>query len=356
MPISTYDGEKYAREIRRTYAQAERDTIRMLANTLGSGQGREDWAQIKLRQLQQVRGKISNEVIDNLDVDDKVRDAVEQAYRDGSDAGITDLRKLKRKGADIGDIDTSFGKMNSRAIEAAAKEAVGNLESTHIRILRQADDIYRQAVSEAQRSVLTGTATRREASQKVLNKFANQGITGFVDDAGRHWNLSSYSEMAVRTSTGRSAVNGHLDRMQQNGRDLVIVSDHAEECPLCRPWEGRILSISGNDSRYPSVDDARGGGLFHPNCRHSINAYVSGLTEKPTRTGDSSGYKLRQDQRYNERHIRKWKRRKAAAMDESVEQKAQSKISEWQARQRDLIESNDDLKRLYYREQIEEAR
>jgi len=356
MPISPADGEQYAREIRRIYAQAERDTISMLADTLGSDTYREDWAQLKLRQLEDVRGRISSEVIDELDVDDKVRDAVEKAYRDGSDAAIADLRKVKRKGADIGDINTGFGTMNRRAIDAAAQEAVGNLQSTHIRILRQADDVYRKAVSEAQTSVLTGTATRREASQKVLNKFANQGVTGFIDDAGRSWNLSSYSEMAVRTSTGRSAVNGHLDRMQQNGRDLVSVSDHAEECPLCRPWEGRVLSISGQSSDYPSVDAARSAGLFHPNCRHTLGAYISGLTNIPQKTKDSSGYKLRQQQRYNERGIRKWKRRKSSAMDDETEQYAQSKISAWQEKQRELVNSTDDLKRLYYREQIDQAR
>jgi len=144
--------------------------------------------------------------------------------------------------------------------------------------------------------------------------------------------------------------------MQQNGRDLVYVSNHAEECPLCRPWEGRVLSISGGSSKYPSVSDARANGLFHANCRHSLNAYISGLSEIPKDTRDASGYKLRQEQRYNERNVRKWKRRKAAAMSEDVEQKAQSKVSEWQQRQRDLIDENKDLKRLYYREQITEAR
>jgi len=355
MAISPADGEKYANEIRRTYAQAERDTIRMLANNLGTGTHREDWANLKLRQLRKVKGKISSEIINELDVDDQVRAAIEDAYRDGSNSAIADLRKAKRAGGPIDDINTQFGAMNNRAIKAAAKETVGKLQQTHLRILRQADDVYRKAVSEAQTSVLTGTATRREASQKVLNKFANRGVTGFVDDAGRAWNLSSYSEMAVRTATGRSAINGHIDRIQQNGRELVIVSDHAEECPLCRPWEGRVLSLRESNVKYPSLSDARGQGLFHPSCRHTVNAYIEGLTPTPSGTADPGGAAARQQQRYLERGTRKWKRRKAAAMSDEVQEKAQAKVSEWQGRMRDFIDKTG-RRRKYVREQITEAR
>ena len=37
-------------------------------------------------------------------------------------------------------------------------------------------------------------------------------------------------------------------------------------------WQGKILSSSGNNSDYPSLQEAMDGGLFHPNCRHAINA------------------------------------------------------------------------------------
>ena len=128
MGISPYDGERYGAEIRRTYAQAETDIIRMLADTLGSDTHREDWAMLKLRRLRKVRGKISSEVIDSLDVEDKVRGAIEDAYRDGSDSAIADLRSVKRAGGPIDDIDTNFGMMNKRAIRSAANQTVGKLK------------------------------------------------------------------------------------------------------------------------------------------------------------------------------------------------------------------------------------
>ena len=355
MGISPSDGERYADEIRRTYAQAETDIIKMLADELGSDTYREDWAKLKLRRLRKVRGKISSEVIDSLDVEDQVRAAIEDAYRDGSDSAIADLRSVKRAGGPVGDIDTNFGMMNKRAIRSAANQTVGKLKSTHLRIFRHVDDVYRRAVSQAQTSVLTGTATRREASQKVLNRFANRGVTSFIDDAGRCWNLSSYSEMAVRTSTGRSAVNGAMDRIEENGRDLVVVSDHHGACKKCRNWEGEILSMSGNSDKYSSVGDARGGGLFHPMCRHTLNAYIPGWTKTPDETADPEIAEHRRQQRYLERGIRKWKRRKAAAMSDKVMQKTQAKISGWQGRMQNFIDRTD-RRRLYSREQIGKAR
>lgn len=349
MPITP--GAQYADEIRRIYADAGRRTISILAKHLGTGSYTEDWAYTKLGQLAKVRADIQREVIANLKVGDKLRAAVARAYKGGLEAARLDL-----EGAGIRGVTASFGAINERAIEAAANEVIGSLNGTHLRILRQAEDTYRLAVSHAQTSVLTGTATRREASQMVLNKFANSGVTGFVDRAGRAWNLASYSEMAVRTTTARSALNGHIDRMVENKRDLVITSSHANSCPLCRPWEGRILSISGGHPDYSSLDDAYASGMFHPSCLHSVSAYVGGLTRIPRKPEPvHGGYPIRQQQRYNERGIRRWKRREAAGLDDATRKKARLKVREWQEKQRALIDKYD-LKRLYYREQITKAR
>src|ERR1035437_1951419 len=108
--------------------------------------------------------------------------------------------------------------------------------------------------------VAAGTVTRREATQLALNKFADQGITGFVDTAGRNWSLSAYSEMATRTAVGHAAIDGHLETLMANGVDLVIVSDSPGECPLCAPWQGELLTLGAGNAEHNSVDDARAGG------------------------------------------------------------------------------------------------
>lgn len=355
MGIRPYDGESIiANEVRRTYAEAELRAIEAITRALKRDKDSPVWAQKKLQEISIVKSEVNQDVIEYLKNFDKdVADAVEKAYKKGQKSAEVDLRKV-----DDLKVEGTFSSSNRKAVEALAKETVNKLDSTHLRILRSVDDVYRKAVAEATRATTAGAQTRLDAAQSVLNKFANRGVTGFVDEAGRNWNLSSYAEMATRSSTGRAAINGMTDRIQENDKDLVIVSDHGDECELCRPWERRVLSISGKSDKYPSLSTARNAGLFHPNCRHTLNLYTPGLTENVGNDAAQSGesnYQTRQKQRYNERNIRKWKRRKVAALNEKEEQKARSYISKWQKRQRELVDEND-LRRKYEREQINQAR
>jgi len=143
-----------------------------------------------------------------------------------------------------------------RAIEALTQETLGNVLATHTGILRSTMDAYRSVIAESSSGVLLGDQTRRQAAQAALNRFAQKGITGFVDSAGRGWSMESYTEMALRTGCGRAAVQGHVDRLTANGLDLVIVSDAPRECPLCRPWEGKVLSIGSVPVEMPEDTDA----------------------------------------------------------------------------------------------------
>jgi hypothetical protein len=239
-------------------------------------------------------------------------------------------------------------------VELLVAETMGYLVATGGRILRSTMDAYQSVIAETAAQVLTGTQTRRQAAQEALNRFAAKGITGFVDKSGRGWNLHSYTEMAMRTGTAKAAVKGHTDRLQEHGLDLMIISDAPRECPLCRPWEGRVVSISGASADYPSMDMARNAGLFHANCRHSASLYLEGITRPYGVTADPAGYEAGQKQRYLERKVRENKRVKAAALDDAAAAKAQAKIRAYQAKLREHVAANE-LKRLPYREQVGKA-
>lgn len=107
----------------------------------------------------------------------------------------------------------------------------------------------------------------------------------------------------------------------------------------------------GKESTYPTIDDARAAGLWHPNCGHSISLYISGVTPPKTPRPDPEGYELRMQQRANERQIRKWKKRESVAITPEAKAKANAKVNEWQKKQRDFISKND-RKRDYGREKI----
>ena len=342
-------------EVGRVYAQAERDVIQRIANRLKTDTSIpvRQWELRKLKELQTLRSGIEKQIIAKLDNfnDANLQNIIKELYTSGSDSGIVDLKDVYN----ITEINQGFNQIDEDTVTNYTSALKDSLSNTHYRIVRQADDVYRQAVSRGVNTVLTGSGSRIDGAQRVLNDFANKGVSGFVDKSGRSWNLKTYAEMATRTTSARARLDGTTNRFSQNGEDLVVVSAHMESCPLCDPWEGRILSISGNDKEHTSLNEAKTAGLYHANCTHNVTLYVEGLTEPPEPQPGGKGYENRQEQRYNERNIRRWKRREAGAMTETEAKKTKAKVSEWQRKQRDFLDDTD-RRRKYEREQIDQAR
>jgi hypothetical protein len=242
-----------------------------------------------------------------------------------------------------------------RALAALVADLTVRLASTEARILRSAGDVYRQVIARATTEGLLGRLTRRQAAQAALNEFAARGVTGFIDAAGRSWNLASYTEMATRTAAISAARMGKLDAMRARGHDLAIISGNTASCELCAPWEGVVVSVDGATPGYPTLDEAEGDGLFHANCGHQPDPYIEGLTEEQqANRSDPERYAALQEQRRLERGVRGYKMRAAAALDEKAKAAAEAKVRELQGRLRDHV-SEYSLPRLYYREQVGKA-
>ena len=222
------------------------------------------------------------------------------------------------------------------ALAALTRDLAGRLAAADLRILRATDDVFRQVIARVTAQGLAGEYTRRQAAQAALNLFSGRGITGFVDAAGRQWNLASYAEMACRTAANGAARQGTFDRMRAAGRDLAVIGGSSSGCELCSDWEGEVVSLDGVTPGYPTLAEAEGAGLFHPNCTHQPYPYVPGLTQTSgIARSDAGTYEARQQQRYLERGIRAWKTRQAVALDDAAARAAQAKVREWQARLRD---------------------
>lgn len=326
MPISPRDAERLARDLAELFADAELRMIEQTTRRLAAGITRPGWAERKLAQISIMRAE-NERILRQLarQIPGQLRVLYTAAWTLGSD---TAAAELTRAGLTVGQIS------NVEAIAALINETRGRLAQSTLLALRSVDDAYRAAVSTEVGQLLTGTTTRVKATQRIWSQLVDQGITGFRDSAGRRWQLDTYAEMATRTGAGRAAVNGHVERIAASGDDLVVISDSPEECPTCRPWEGRIVSISGNDRRHSALQTAISAGLFHPNCTHSVALWVPG-TKPPSARANARGYEARQQQRYLERGVRRWKRRQAAALTDDGAAAARAKVKEWQQRLRD---------------------
>ncbi len=334
MAINPRHAEQLSRELLELYTEAETRMLEIVANELADDIYAPDWAAIKQAEISKVKSKLEKTVA-NLDkkMPEVAADTTKKAYVTGQKGIEADLKKLDRP------IKTGFGMIDEQKVVVLTKQLSGTLGETHLRITRQALDEYRSIIGKASQMVELGVETRQQATQRALNEFADKGITGFIDKAGRSWSLRSYAEMATRSTTGQAAIEGAIQRLRDNDYDLVIVSFHADSCPLCEPWEGKILSISGKSDQYPALDEAIAEGLFHPNCGHSLGAYIPGLTEKPTKEQVGKGdFEEAQEQRKLERDIRRWKQRQAVAITDEEKKKAASKVREKQAKLREFLD------------------
>lgn len=341
--------------IRGIYADAEAELFRRIARNIAQGIDGPGWEARKLADILRVRAELELQIAEASGAAAReLRQAIATNYGEGFRLAAAEINSAG------GNLSAGLGSGgNKAAIRALANESVARLATLEPRILRASLDVYRSTVAQSVGTVLTGAQTRRDAAQAVLDRFANRGITGFVDRAGREWDIASYSEMATRTGVAHASRAGHQDTLRESGFDLVIVSTSPARCPLCDPWEGRVLSMSGTSRRFPSLADAQAAGLFHPNCTHRTGLYVRGLTQpapaRPPKREREQLFEDSQAQRYNERQIRAWKRREAVAITPQAEAEARAKVRAWQAEQRALTERTG-RRRNYGRETIRRAR
>jgi GNAT superfamily N-acetyltransferase len=355
------------------YRNAEQAVLGQVTRYLAQGLDAPDWAVTRLGALATLR-TTTQRVLQLVESDTatSIRETLAAAYRTGRAEATTGIpAQLLPRDPDASQaaaVRAQVPRVN--VVENLAAALVQDIGERHSNVLRHVVDAYRLTVAQATASSVAGGLTRRQAAQQAYARFVDQGITAFTDRRGRTWRLSTYVEMGLRTVTQRAAVQGQTDRQSELGLPFVMVSNESQECLRCRPFEGRILRIGGGPvgtitvahqltgepvkiTVTATLDDARAAGLQHPGCRHSIRAYLPGVTKLPKRpTGDPNGDIARQRQREIERQIRRWKEREAAALTPEGKAAAAGKVKAWQAEMRNHLAANPTLKRQPHREQI----
>jgi hypothetical protein len=243
------------------------------------------WIQVEERFLDLLRRRIERGIDEqrtdrNIALANKFRAEVDHLLRPGQSEVERILEMAYGRGTAVagGELEktgtpfaVAFGIIDLDKIEALAEAAARIVHDTSGHALRSVDDICC--------SVMTGSAAnadRRKIAPRALNCLVSRGFTGFVDTTKRNGDLATCVEMATRTAAGRAVISGHSDRLVQAGHDLVIISDARGECRLCRPFEGKVLSLRGITRGYDTLGSAIAAGLFHLGCRHSTGLFVPG--------------------------------------------------------------------------------
>lgn len=146
-------------------------------------------------------------------------------------------------------------------------------------------DVYRRVgLEQVALRQATGQGVYKQLPQFV-EVLRREGVTAFVDKAGRHWSLHTYGSMVSRTTSRQAEVLASLTADPE--QDLYRITRTGTTCALCAPYEGRVYSKSGTNPDYPPLSDAFGKQdpngpdiltntwlNIHPNCRHSLQSYT----------------------------------------------------------------------------------
>jgi len=258
------------------------------------------------------------------------------ATRNGDATAAREIRGLERSVKDFTASPVSkILPHDVTASAAIAEDLASRLGAAAQRITRYSDDAYRAAVASGAlvqinpaRDIVRNSfsaATPQEAQAQAWRELSAKGVTGFTDKAGREWNLATYVEMATRTATQRAYNASHRERLTLAGINYFTISTTGRPCPLCSVWEGMVLAetpgtVTEDGHTFTvaaTIEDAMAAGLFHPNCKHTLTAYLPGFTVlKPNQwtPQDEAKYRDTQKLRALERTVRQARQVQAAAL------------------------------------------
>ena len=316
------------------YREMESELIASMKRNLGLHEAEEtltgmkypQWQAIKLKEIQRFQrenvriiGKklkglpkeVSRHMIDEL--------------RQGSKHELRRYKKALKKGYKPAKVmKDSFFKINDKKVEGLINALNNDLAKANTAVLRMMNDQYRQTIFKAGMFVSNGVHTEEQAVKKAVEEFEKKGLNCIEYKNGRRVNIADYTSMAVRTANQRAYMVGEGEFRKAIGETLVIISRHSTSCPLCKPFENKVLIddvYSGGtqaDGDYMLLSEAMAQGLYHPRCRHGLGTYYPELE-------DINGYETK-DNKLNDYNLKsnKIKSNDSAAQEASLRTKTSS--------------------------------
>lgn len=180
--------------------------------------------------------------------------------------------------SDLGISDNTLTQLHKEAIELIAENIVSSLNEATNLVGRQIEDKIREiGLNSTANKFATGN-TIKQMQKELVNSLIDEGLTGIKDKLGRNTLISVYAETLARSIVAETQNTCVKNTMKEHGKDLVKMTSHYGCCPICAVYEGRVYSISGKDSRFPSLKSLPGFkdgyNNLHPRCRHRIRPYI----------------------------------------------------------------------------------
>lgn len=181
--------------------------------------------------------------------------------------------------------------------------------------------LFINQMDKAYNMVASGAVSYTEAVRDVINSVSDTGVKVNYP-SGYKLSIEAATMMIVRTGISQAAAEVSLERMEEMGWDIILVSSHlgarvgdgGQNPGNHSWWQGKFYSRTGRDKRFPPFSETGYGtitGLCGVNCRHSFG--TGDGENNPFEQYDSEEnqkvYKMQQRQRTLERRIRNRKRK-----------------------------------------------
>lgn len=283
--------EVQQRRLVRLYQDAYAEVVRRLARQKLYGLSTEH-TEALLRDIERV--------LTRLDADTAawLRETFPDVYRDSSDQTLVDLsRRYHMEG-----LSGSFAQVHNDAVRRLMADTFADVAAATQNVRENLKRAIRDAAKGIFRLGEVTGETRQEMTKRLVGELAARGFTaeydergryiklaeyegrlsyeryaelmlenhwvGFVDAAGRRWDLNNYAEMLTRTKVREAVSRGTEDRLTANGLDLVQIVGPTIVVDWCGEYRGKVFSISGRSTEYPPLSSCPNGGTpFHPRCK-----------------------------------------------------------------------------------------
>lgn len=230
--------------------------------------------------------------------------------------------------------------------------------------------MYNDIINKTTAAFNSGLFTFDEALERTIQEWAQKGIrSAFTDKGGHSWSLERYVRTVLKSTLSNTYDQLRKDRMAEYGVHTVVVTSHMGARPACSKIQGNVVDLRESvpsNSEYKSIYDpfwqaeyGTPGGHRGVNCNHLHIPFIPGVNENNQPHYDQKENEkvaeLTKKQRMYERQIVKFKKNQMVAdalgHSDSAKKWGQ-KVRAMQAKQRELVASNEYLSRNYAREKV----
>ena len=230
-----------------------------------------------------------------------------------------------------------------------------------------------RACDEAYSKIVAGNNADK-AIESSIRKLSQKGIE-VVGYTNHTTSMDAAVKRAVTSGVNQTSLKFKMENCKELGINIVKTSSHGGARPSHQEWQGKLFylhtPVKGLQNFKKATGYGRVDGLGGANCRHSFYEvtdyeYKNNLvdTEEFDKNRNDDQYELEQKQRYYERQIRSWKKRKNILDECGVDStKEAKKIREWQDKRSQFIKDSNIqfkkehgidnvLKKAYTREKV----